>query len=1610
MVEINWGNFRAKYNSKEQTSFEFLCYLLFCKEFKWQTGISRYKNQAGIETNPININGKDIGFQARFYDTSLSKHKDDLIAAVKTAKERHPSISKIIFYINQDFGQHQKKTDPKYKTDIENYAKDENVEIEWRTASYFESPFVCEENSNIAKHFFTLGEKSVIDFISELSRHTEAILDPIRSEIIFNDKIIKIDRSQFIEQLTETIASSPLVVVSGEGGVGKTAVIKDFYSQIKDTEPFFVFKANEFSISNVNQLFKDYGSFTLSDLVQEYQYTKEKYVIVDSAEKLADVEHPEVFQEFLSTLQNGGWKIVFTTRLSYLDDLKNAFIQIYNVNFEPLIIPNLTNEELNAFSTDYQFSLPQSEQLQGLLQKPFYLNEYLHNYPTGETVISYAEFKNAIWGKQVAKSSYRKNNTHRKREDCFLEIARKRATSGNFFVPSDGFDDEILGLLESDEIIKFDPNARGYFITHDIYEEWALDKVIEQAFRKFKKYEEFYGYIGSSLAIRRAFRSWLSEKLAANDSDAMTLIQTTIDSDHIERHWKDEGLVSVLLSDNATTFVKHFEQKLLESPEKVVEQGESSPAVRSFLTHHKYENSLLHRILFLLRIACKEVDQNFLKSLGISKLHGIVLSTIFTKPKGQGWGSIISFINKHKEELGLMYMHFILPVLDDWNRNHKQGEATKDASQIALFYLNELTKDGGFGYSSRDETKDRIVRIILNGSSEVKEELRTIFNEIIFKKDSDHRNKYYDLIKASLSSFTESAEIARNLPTEVMGLANLFWFYTPKETGWYQNHSINIEQHFELSDDHHEYYPASAFQTPILQLLQSASKEAIDFILSFTNRSIEYFAKSEFAKYEAEEVKVFVGASEAPIKQHICHRIWNLYRGTQTAPTLLESVHMALEKWLLMVVAKTATPEILEKWCLYLIKNSRSASITAIVASVVLAEPAKLFNVAEVLFRTKEFFFYDTARMQLDMSAKSNYAISYDPVGLFKSERLETCKDEHRRNSIEHLALNYQLFASKDEGEEIAKKRQEVIWKIFDDYYTQLPSKSKETGNDKTWRLYLARMDRRKMEITTENKGDQVFLSFKSEIDPELRQYSEDALTKNSEAMKYLPLKLWSDYRFEGNKEKYEKYPQYKDNYKLVISETKNIIEGLKDDTSEEGSFTLLYHSVPSYACSVLIREYLDKLNTQEKEFCKDIILEYASLPLKDGYGYQIGDGVNVAISVLPLLLKLFVQDSKNIKETLLFTLFDSRSAGMSQRLSDYVAAAILDNLWKQSPEDANAIFIGYLLLKPKFDYLCESIIKENREKDIYEFSKASALKRFSTECISEITKVVSNQLTYGDISNLEDFDPSTLVTAFSLLPIKTTDKNHKKFVHEISLVVSKRLLRNSGREERFDYELGHRFLEKFANFVLVSKKEDIERYLKPFIDNFERLRDTANIFEEFIIAEDSLNQYEEFWTVWNLFHPKIFELCKGKNLGLHSANVVHNYLFSGQHWNKEAKEWHSLKDREKTFFKKTADNIGGHPTVLYSLSKFLNEIGSGFANDGIFWISNALEKNPNLATEELEVNTVYYLENLVRGYILRNRYKVRTTPLIKQQILVILNFLLEKGSVTAYLLREDIL
>lgn len=1579
MIKPNWGIFKAKFSENPQNNFEWFCYLLFCKEFNKPVGIFRYKNQSAIETNPIGKEGEIIGWQAKFYDTALSNHKNDLISTIQKAKKDYSNISRILLYTNQEWGQ-SKGQEPQPKIDVEKEAKDLNLRIEWRTASFFESPFVSIDNSIIAQHFFSLNP-SIFDLTEAQQRHTENILSEIQTRIIFNNQSIEIDRTIDLEKLKPR--SEQVLILSGVGGVGKTALIKNLYEQLKTTTPLYIFKATEFELRNINDLF---ANLNFQDFLEAHKYENDKIIVIDSAEKLLDLTNTDPFKEFLSLLFQNKWTLIFTTRETYLEDLNYQFFEVYKIPPLNINIKTLALKELNTISDQYHFLLPKDEKLLELIKNPFYLNEYLKFYKDNEPT-NYADFKKQLWNKIIKKSKPA-------REQCFLKMAFERANDGHFFINTN-FEAQIADYeLRSDGIVGYE-SPHGYFITHDIYEEWALENIIETEFIKKTNNKIFFQNIGVSLPMRRAFRNWVSEKILLEYAGIKNFIEEVIEDKTVETFWKDEILVSILLSDYSKIFFELFKDELLAENQE-----------------------LLKKLTFLLRIACKEVDEEFFKQLGIKNLNLFSLKYVLTRPKGQGWNWLIKFVFDNLNKIGFKNIHFVLPITHDWNSKFKEGETTRFSSLIALYYYQWIIKEDI--HFSRDDTKDHLLQTILYGSSEIANELKEILEEIISNRLKNHRDPYYDLAQVILTKL-EGIAVSKALPKYVLKLADLFWSRTLVQDDDYRHSSIGVEQYFGIEDDHLDYFPASSFQTPIYWLLQNSLNETVDFILQFTNKAVERFAKSDFAKHEAEEVELFLEGGK-PIKQYISNRLWCTYRGTQVSPHVLESMHMALEKYFLER-GKHTDSKALESRLLYLLRKSKSASISAVVTSIVLAYPEKTFNVAKSLFKTKKFFLYETNRLVLDQGQKSSLLMLKNMYGInpkneiHDDERLKACDDKHRQWTLEHLFLNYQFFRSEETSEEEAEKRQTVLWEILDDYYKALPNESEETESDKTWRLYLARMDRRGMSPTTEKTDKGIIINWNPKIEPKLKEYGEKALEKSSEQMKYSSLKMWADYKIR-NDDKYKQYKQYEEYPKLALQEAKEIISKLKPKKrpkllqlhhSEDETFYLFNYSIPADVCSVLVRDHLENLSKEEKTFCKDIILEVASSFFRKGYLYQISDGTQSTISVLPVLLDKFLEEKERIKIVLLLTLFNDYPVDMASTSFNAFSIMSIHKLWENHFSDAQSLLLGYLLLKPKYEELRKRLRKENYNKRIYELDENQIIEKFLQENEIDITNVVENKISAGDLEDIKKLDLFILEVAFQLIPLGTSNKEHKEIVEEIISAFAEKLL-STDRDDRIDYKVRHGFLKKLAYFVLSSEKEEVQDYLKPFLDNFNGSEAIADLFKEFIYAEDYLNSYEKFWEVWDLFKEKVIELCKHGDRYWYVEQIVKSYLFAQTFWKETATEWHTLKNENKRFFKYTLEKIGHCPSALHSVSKLLNDIGSSYLNDGVSWISDVLKNNRGLLNSKLENNTVYYLENLVRKYIYENRQEIKKTTKLKQEVLIILDFLIEKESVVGYMLRENIL
>lgn len=70
-----------------------------------KVGIPRYKDQPGLETDPIVFNSQWIGFQSKFFDKN---NKQDIEDSVAITKRQYPHVNKIYVYLNLEFSKSSK--------------------------------------------------------------------------------------------------------------------------------------------------------------------------------------------------------------------------------------------------------------------------------------------------------------------------------------------------------------------------------------------------------------------------------------------------------------------------------------------------------------------------------------------------------------------------------------------------------------------------------------------------------------------------------------------------------------------------------------------------------------------------------------------------------------------------------------------------------------------------------------------------------------------------------------------------------------------------------------------------------------------------------------------------------------------------------------------------------------------------------------------------------------------------------------------------------------------------------------------------------------------------------------------------------------------------------------------------------------------------------------------------------------------------------------------------------------------------------------------------------------------------------------------------------------
>jgi hypothetical protein len=308
---------------------------------------------------------------------------------------------------------------------------------------------------------------------------------------------------------------------------------------------------------------------------------------------------------------------------------------------------------------------------------------------------------------------------------------------------------------------------------------------------------------------------------------------------------------------------------------------------------------------------------------------------------------------------------------------------------------------------------------------------------------------------------------------------------------------------------------------------------------------------------------------------------------------------------------------------------------------------------------------------------------------------------------------------------------------------------------------------------------------------------------------------------------------------------------------------------------------------------------------------------------------------------------------------------------------------------------------------------------RISKNLIIDKLDELNPELTFDNISyeslNIDNLDIHDLEIVFQLIPSDTKDRIHLDIYQKTLPFLASQLLKDRRRyrdnlgDDFNIYSLRRNVFKSFAYFILERELKEIDIFLQPFVDSISSTEETASFISELISAEDYQKKQNQFWYVWNKLYPKIKEIGKDQH-GYHLKDVIQNYLLAWGWWREGIKDWHSLEKENTSLYANVSRELGHIPSVLYSISKILNSIGSNYTNEGIDWIYTIVQNNRSLQLKDLESNTLYYLEKYLRKFIFVNRQKIKEEIRLKNKVIPILDFMIERGSIRGYLLRESIL
>lgn len=1492
---------------------------------------------------------------------------------------------------------------------------------------------------DIRTAFNTVSSSSWSSDINKFKEHGNYILGGIRTTV----GEVHVEQTDVFSELLNLTETSSFVFVSGERGSGKSSLIREFSDYVSKNAPIFCLRTEDLEQPHLDNVFSAMGlRSSLRDLEAGFALMPKKYLIIESLEKLLELEKITAFRDLLHLLsRHQGWTVIATGRDYAYQQITFNYLQPFGVNFKTLTLKGFSNDQVQSLFERLEplQKISDNPNLKPLLKSPFFADLAYRVLQTGTEFTSQdgeKEFRIAVWRDVIAKEKERANGMPLKRKQAFINIAVNRVKKMVYGVPEAEFDSDAIFKLEEDNVVRRDSTNSLVSPAHDVLEDWALDQYIEDAYRRhLGRTKDFLDAIGHEPAINRAFRLWLHQKLRCGEN-IDNFVRSVLSSQEIQSYWQDETIAAVLQGDNPDEFLSSLKDKL-------------------FLDDGK----LLKRFCFILRIACQTPDQTFTSKLKQSDDRSLV-DALLLKPYGQGWKAMICFLLENKDSLFEGLTPHVTAVLNNWssllNLNEDLPLLAHEAGLLALHILAPLKE------SYRDDgDRKKLLSIIIKTIPAIREEFSSLLNTDVFAEQADDFANQEEVLPSDVDVDKELEERLQSMgisleellqpiavddsdddfrrsrrphyveefcklaflgvetaffckydPDTLIKLAHFEWLIRKSKQGSRHQYrgSSGVNHYFRLHEHRYEFFPASGAKGLFQYLLRFHPRKGLDFILKLLNIGAEEYAYSDLDApdrysstqrdpskpvFEPLTIQLNDGTK---IQQHYSGRLWGAYRGHSLTPDLLQSALMALENWLIAYAEYFESDQL--EWLFdYILRNSNSVMPTAVLASVATGFPAKVGKAALPLLRTAELYHMDRERTiherggnEIDWHRSSFDALSE----LYSEERRTAALRPWRKEHLEMLVVRLQFSEWRDEA------------------LAAIDLLRASEPQDETMRFLLHRIDSRGWKPVEDQENNRIIFEPEG-LEPDLKDIQQQTQEMMLVQNRFSALSVWSKKTFKNEPLETEYYATWHE----ALAETKELFEELKAGAVSD--LAAMYFGGIVTAAAVFVRDYSSELNKEDVLWCDQLIIQAVTANADSDNSTAIVDATDHddasgAASVLPILLDFVPeeQDKFPIKKLIAIAL-----THVNENVRHKAAEGVRNYLWQRDSEFAQKCIIGALeyarfeqdqdnqLVKRRI-YSLEGADKKAEITKLQE-RKDEFRERFgNSEISSELEKIT-----------LQVYSHWYLLSPCLMIPDGSRESSHIQLLaNMLSLFFESEQQEHTHSSERdknleIRHEVDHAFTERFAKHVFCLQDLNFQPYIEYLITGC----DMAPEFIDYLALQVAViakraNKKEVYWQLWKELSQKLQELAIGlatsESRSRHQDSrrkLIRNMLHADTPWQKVDYENIVLG---KELLLEFATNAGNNPDVFEALASLMYHFRSIFFEPGIHILSRHQREQGGTRLFSGR-NTTFYLERAIQYFLQVDQ----VGPLLRnlhESCLVLLNAIVETASSRGYYLREHLI